>query len=160
MDINESAIQQQAIEWKWNIFTKRRLLLRPNDLAKKRPLYDEEQSQRRTLRRNHGNPFSKLRARRSTFSLTLNGFLLKRRRFYEGRSRERFGCIEEWLLFEYDYHSQSRTPIRLVNQGVATAPWNAKNKIVQIDFKKKSFARQVPPSNMVFLMSFRLMNFF
>ena len=61
--------------------------------------------------------------------------------------------IEELInYFEYDYPQPVGDVPFSVNTEVATAPWNAKHKIVQIGLqgKKVSFDN-VPPSNLVFL---------
>jgi Ca-activated chloride channel family protein len=61
--------------------------------------------------------------------------------------------IEELInYFEYDYPQPIGVPFS-VNTEVATAPWNAKHKIVQIGLQgKKVSLDNVPPSNLVFLL--------
>jgi Ca-activated chloride channel family protein len=62
--------------------------------------------------------------------------------------------IEELInYFEYDYPQPIGDVPFSVNTEVATAPWNAKHKIVQIGLQgKKVSLDNVPPSNLVFLL--------
>jgi Ca-activated chloride channel homolog len=104
------------------------------------------------------NPFlESSRAPLSTFSIDVDtaSYANVRRFLNDGQLPPKDAVRIEELInyFEYDYPQPSGDVPFSVNTDVATAPWNAKHKIVQIGLQgKKVSLDNVPPSNLVFLL--------
>ncbi len=104
------------------------------------------------------NPFLETsRAPLSTFSIDVDtASYANVRRFINQGSRPPKDAvrIEELInYFEYDYPQPIGDVPFSVNTDVANAPWNSKNKIVQIGLQgKKVSLDNLPPSNLVFLL--------
>jgi Ca-activated chloride channel family protein len=103
------------------------------------------------------NPFlESSRAPLSTFSIDVDtaSYANVRRYLNDGQLPPKDAVRIEELInyFEYDYPQPVGDVPFSVNTEVATAPWNAKHKIVQIGLQgKKVSLDNVPPSNLVFL---------
>lgn len=103
------------------------------------------------------NPFLETaRAPLSTFSIDVDtaSYANVRRYLNEGQLPPKDAVRIEELInyFEYDYPQPIGDAPFSVNTEVASAPWNAKHKIVQIGLQgKKVSLDNVPPSNLVFL---------
>jgi Ca-activated chloride channel family protein len=103
------------------------------------------------------NPFWETsRAPLSTFSIDVDtASYANMRRFINQGSRPPKDSvrIEELInYFEYDYPQPIGDVPFSVNTDVANAPWNSKNKIVQIGLQgRKVSIDNLPPSNLVFL---------
>ncbi|MGI8883778.1 MAG: vWA domain-containing protein [Pyrinomonadaceae bacterium] len=104
------------------------------------------------------NPFlESSRAPLSTFSIDVDtaSYANVRRYLNDGQLPPKDAVRIEELInyFEYDYPQPIGDVPFSVNTEVATAPWNAKHKIVQIGLQgKKVSLDNVPPSNLVFLL--------
>jgi Ca-activated chloride channel homolog len=104
------------------------------------------------------NPFLETsRAPLSTFSIDVDtaSYANVRRFLNDGQLPPKDAVRIEELInyFEYDYPQPVGDVPFSVNTEVATAPWNAKHKIVQIGLQgKKVSLDNVPPSNLVFLL--------
>jgi Ca-activated chloride channel family protein len=103
------------------------------------------------------NPFLETsRAPLSTFSIDVDtaSYANVRRHLNEGQMPPKDAVRIEELInyFEYDYPQPVGNVPFSVNTEVATAPWNAKHKIVSIGLQGKKVALEdAPPSNLVFL---------
>jgi Ca-activated chloride channel family protein len=103
------------------------------------------------------NPFLEAtRAPLSTFSIDVDtaSYANVRRFLNEGSLPPKDAVRIEELInyFEYDYPQPEGNLPFSVNTEVATCPWNANHKIVQIGLQgKKVSLDNVPPSNLVFL---------
>jgi Ca-activated chloride channel family protein len=103
------------------------------------------------------NPFLETsRAPLSTFSIDVDtaSYANVRRHLNEGQMPPKDAVRIEELInyFEYDYPQPIGNVPFSVNTEVATAPWNAKHKIVSIGLQGKKVALEdAPPSNLVFL---------
>jgi len=103
------------------------------------------------------NPFLETsRAPLSTFSIDVDtaSYANVRRHLNEGQMPPKDAVRIEELInyFEYDYPQPVGDVPFSVNTEVATAPWNAKHKIVSIGLQgKKVSMEDAPPSNLVFL---------
>jgi len=125
--------------------------------AYRSPLAKEQKSSGERYAEIEENPFlESSRAPLSTFSIDVDTASYANVRRYlndEQLPPKDAVRIEELInYFEYDYPQPVGDVPFSVNTEVATAPWNAKHKIVQIGLqgKKVSFDN-VPPSNLVFL---------
>ncbi len=104
------------------------------------------------------NPFLETsRAPLSTFSIDVDtaSYANVRRYLNDGQMPPKDAVRIEELInyFEYDYPRPVGDVPFSVNTEVATAPWNAKHKIVSIGLQgKKISLDNVPPSNLVFLL--------
>ncbi len=104
------------------------------------------------------NPFLETsRAPLSTFSIDVDtaSYANIRRYLNDGQMPPKDAVRIEELInyFEYDYPQPVGDVPFSVNTEVATAPWNAKHKIVSIGLQgKKVSLDNVPPSNLVFLL--------
>ncbi len=104
------------------------------------------------------NPFLETsRAPLSTFSIDVDtaSYANVRRYLNDGQMPPKDAVRIEELInyFEYDYPQPVGDVPFSVNTEVATAPWNAKHKIVSIGLQgKKISLDNVPPSNLVFLL--------
>ncbi len=104
------------------------------------------------------NPFlESSRAPLSTFSIDVDtaSYANVRRFLNDGQLPPKDAVRIEELVnyFEYDYPQPSGDVPFSVNTEVATTPWNAKHKIVQIGLQgKKVSLDNVPPTNLVFLL--------
>nr|MBA2736343.1 von Willebrand factor type A domain-containing protein [Pyrinomonadaceae bacterium] len=121
------------------------------------PLAKEQKSSGERYAEIEENPFlESSRAPLSTFSIDVDtaSYANVRRYLNDGQLPPKDAVRIEELInyFEYDYPQPVGDVPFSVNTEVATAPWNAKHKIVQIGLqgKKVSFDN-VPPSNLVFL---------
>ncbi|MCA1623736.1 MAG: VWA domain-containing protein [Acidobacteria bacterium] len=103
------------------------------------------------------NPFVETaRAPLSTFSIDVDtaSYANVRRYLNEGSLPPKDAVRIEELInyFEYDYPQPIGNAPFSVNTEAATAPWNAKHKLVSIGLQgKKVSLDDVPPSNLVFL---------
>ena len=103
------------------------------------------------------NPFLETsRAPLSTFSIDVDtaSYANVRRYLNDGQLPPKDAVRIEELInyFEYDYPQPVGDVPFSVNTEVATAPWNAKHKIVSIGLQGKKVALEdAPPSNLVFL---------
>ncbi len=103
------------------------------------------------------NPFLETsRAPLSTFSIDVDtaSYANVRRYLNDGQIPPKDAVRIEELInyFEYDYPQPVGNVPFSVNTEVATAPWNAKHKIVSIGLQGKKVALEdAPPSNLVFL---------
>ncbi len=103
------------------------------------------------------NPFLETsRAPLSTFSIDVDtaSYANVRRYLNDGQMPPKDAVRIEELInyFEYDYPQPVGDVPFSVNTEVATAPWNAKHKIVSIGLQGKKVALEdAPPSNLVFL---------
>jgi Ca-activated chloride channel homolog len=103
------------------------------------------------------NPFLETaRAPLSTFSIDVDtaSYANVRRFLKDGQMPPKDAVRIEELInyFEYDYPQPVGDVPFSVNTEVASCPWNAKNKIVQIGLQGKKIALDnAPPSNLVFL---------
>lgn len=104
------------------------------------------------------NPFLETsRAPLSTFSIDVDtaSYANVRRFINQGSLPPKDAVRIEELVnyFEYDYPQPIGDVPFSVNTDVANAPWNSKNKIVQIGLQgKKVSLDNLPPSNLVFLL--------
>lgn len=104
------------------------------------------------------NPFLETaRAPLSTFSIDVDtaSYANVRRYLNDGQMPPKDAVRIEELVnyFEYDYPQPVGAAPFSVNTEVATAPWNAKHKIVSIGLQGKRVSLDdVPPSNLVFLL--------
>jgi len=119
--------------------------------------YDEETKGERYAEIDE-NPFLETaRAPLSTFSVDVDtaSYANVRRYLNDGSLPPKDAVRIEELInyFEYDYPQPIGNVPFSVNTEVATAPWNAKHKIVSIGLQgKKVSLDDVPPSNLVFLL--------
>jgi Ca-activated chloride channel homolog len=119
---------------------------------------DEQKSRGERYAEISENPFlESSRAPLSTFSIDVDtaSYANVRRFLNDGQLPPKDAVRIEELVnyFEYDYPQPSGDVPFSVNTDVATAPWNAKHKIVQIGLQgKKVSLDNVPPSNLVFLL--------
>ncbi|HLM60148.1 MAG TPA: von Willebrand factor type A domain-containing protein, partial [Pyrinomonadaceae bacterium] len=103
------------------------------------------------------NPFLETsRAPLSTFSIDVDtaSYANVRRYLNDGQLPPKDAVRIEELInyFEYDYPQPIGNQPFSVNTEAATAPWNAKHKIVSIGLQgKKVSMEEAPPSNLVFL---------
>ena len=104
------------------------------------------------------NPFLEtVRAPLSTFSIDVDtaSYANVRRFLNQGSLPPKDAVRIEELInyFEYDYPQPVGNVPFSVNTEVASCPWNAKHKIVQIGLQGKNVSLDnVPPSNLVFLL--------
>jgi Ca-activated chloride channel family protein len=121
------------------------------------PLAEEPKSSGERYAEITENPFlESARAPLSTFSIDVDtaSYANVRRYLNDGQLPPKDAVRIEELInyFEYDYPQPVGDVPFSVNTEVATAPWNAKHKIVQIGLQgKKVSLDNVPPSNLVFL---------
>lgn len=129
-----------------------------NMSAAKQAYYDED---RKSVGERYAeiseNPFLETsRAPLSTFSIDVDtaSYANVRRFLKDGQMPPKDAVRIEELInyFEYDYPQPVDDVPFSVNTEVASCPWNAKHKIVQIGLQGKKLALDnAPPSNLVFL---------
>lgn len=127
-------------------------------LAKEATFAEEQESTGERYAEIAENPFlESSRAPLSTFSIDVDTASYANVRRYLNQNQlppKDAVRIEELInYFEYDYPQPLGGVPFSVNTEVATAPWNARHKIVQIGLQGKKVALDnVPPSNLVFLL--------
>jgi Ca-activated chloride channel family protein len=121
------------------------------------PLVEEQSTKGERYAEINENPFLETtRAPLSTFSIDVDtaSYANVRRFLNDGMLPPADAVRIEELInyFEYDYPQPIGDAPFSVNTEVASCPWNAKHKIVQIGLQGKKVALDnVPPSNLVFL---------
>ncbi len=127
-------------------------------LAKREAEFDEKSTNGERYAKIEENPFLEtVRAPLSTFSIDVDtaSYSNVRRMLNQGSLPPKDAVRIEELVnyFEYDYPQPVGDVPFSVNTEVASCPWNAKHKIVQIGLQgKKVSLDNVPPSNLVFLL--------
>ena len=122
------------------------------------PLMEEAKTEAERYAEIEENPFMETaRAPLSTFSIDVDtaSYANVRRYLNDGMMPPKDAVRIEELVnyFEYDYPQPVGDVPFSVNTEVASCPWNAKHKIVQIGLQgKKVSLDNVPPSNLVFLL--------
>ncbi|MGC2235672.1 MAG: VWA domain-containing protein [Pyrinomonadaceae bacterium] len=120
--------------------------------------FDDEVTKGERYAEINENPFLEVtRAPLSTFSIDVDtaSYANVRRYLNDGNLPPKDAVRIEELInyFEYDYPQPVGNVPFSVNTEVASCPWNAKHKIVQIGLQgKKVSLDNVPPSNLVFLL--------
>lgn len=120
--------------------------------------FDEQKTDAERYAEIEENPFLETsRAPLSTFSIDVDtaSYANVRRYLNDGMMPPKDAVRIEELVnyFEYDYPQPVGGVPFSVNTEVASCPWNAKNKLVQIGLQgKKVSLDNVPPSNLVFLL--------
>jgi Ca-activated chloride channel family protein len=154
--INSDAVQNQPVYTSSNSMMSNASSMANTSIASM-PLAEEPKSSGERYAEITENPFlESARAPLSTFSIDVDtaSYANVRRYLNDGQLPPKDAVRIEELInyFEYDYPQPVGDVPFSVNTEVATAPWNAKHKIVQIGLQgKKVSLDNVPPSNLVFL---------